>query len=485
MQRVRISLIFSAAERYGTLVINLASLSAVSHLLAPGEVGLFAVAASVLVVTEAFRDFGLTVHLVQLREVGDAVLRTTFTVMAALSIALATAVQLAAEPLAAFYGEPRLAALLQVIAWGSVAGAISGPLLALMRREFAFRNAALVMVTGALVNGGVSVAAAAAGYGATGLAWASVAGSVAFAAAALALKPCFSMFRPSLAAWRAVLAFGGVSSVTNLVNTLYQMLPQLLLGRFAGMDAAGLYARAVTVAQLPERLVVGAIQPVLLPLFSAHERAGGDLRRTYLEGLGYMAAVCWPPLIALAISAEPVVRIVLGPHWDAAVPLVRILAVGWLAMFPAVLTQPSLVAAGHVRDTLTSSLISLPISALVLFAVSPLGAAALAAASFVVVPLQVYTALHFIRRRLGFAWADAFAAARTGLVPALFSIVGPGTALLATGAGPMPLSVFAAGAVAAAAGWVLGLRATDHPLFEEFARAARHLRRAKAPAAGE
>src|SRR5690606_28490260 len=109
------------------------------------------------------------------------------------------------------------------------------------------------------------------------------------------------IFLPCLTNWREVLAFGGYSSATTVLNNLYGMLPQLMLGRLIGLEAAALYSRATILCQLPERAVIGAIQPVILPAFASKARQGEGLREPYLQALSLLSAVHWPVLLTLAV----------------------------------------------------------------------------------------------------------------------------------------------------------------------------------------
>ena len=58
----------------------------------------------------------------------------------------------------------------------------------------------------------------------------------------------------------------------------FDMLPRLALGRILGFDAVGLYGRALTLCQIPDRAIASALSPVVLPAFAARVRAQGDLR---------------------------------------------------------------------------------------------------------------------------------------------------------------------------------------------------------------
>src|SRR3546814_3774220 len=65
--------------------------------------------------------------------------------------------------------------------------------------------------------------------------------------------------------------------------------------------------------------------PVLLPAFAAKLRQGHALKDSYLRGVAYLTAVGWPFSVVLALLAHPILRVLFGPQWDAAVPLVQIL----------------------------------------------------------------------------------------------------------------------------------------------------------------
>jgi O-antigen/teichoic acid export membrane protein len=73
-------------------------------------------------------------------------------------------------------------------------------------------------------------------------------------------------------------------------------------------------------------------------------------------------------MLITALLAEPIVALLFGPAWSAAVPLARLLAVASIATFATCLTYPMLVAVGRVRDTLIANLFSIPPSLLLLFA---------------------------------------------------------------------------------------------------------------------
>jgi O-antigen/teichoic acid export membrane protein len=266
-----------------------------------------------------------------------------------------------------------------------------------------------------------------------------------------------------------MLSFGAVSSSVSLVNMAYELLPRLAFGKILGFEALGIYARAVTVCQLPDRAIGAALQPVVLPAMAAHVRVGGDLKAAYLRGLTLMSAVQWPALVLLALLADPVVRVLLGAQWSEAAPLVRIITLASTTLAPAFMTFPVLVASGRLRDTLVSSLISLPPSVLIVVGVAPFGLTAVALSTFIVAPLQMGVALYFVRRAIGLSWAEVVDAGRasvgvtlgTAAVPALIVLLSPNGFALGWVETCLAL-------LGAAVGWLVALRLVSHPIGAEF-----------------
>lgn len=475
MQRLRRSFVISGLERYATLGLNLTLMAVLARLLTPEETGVFLVGAAVVAITETLKDFGASAHIVQVEHASLEVLRTTTTITFCLSAGLGLALVAGAAPLALFYGDPRIAPVIEIGAAGIVLTSLATPVVALLRRELAFGAAATVNLAATALNVATAITLAALGFGFISLAWASLAGIIASVLVGQLVRPSFWVFRPCLAGWRSVAAFGGFATATSVLNTIHQTLPQLILGRIMGLDAVGLYGRAFLLCQLPERTVLSAFAPVVLPALAAQARAGTDLAAAYLHGLRLITAVHWPALVLVAILAEPIVAVSLGAQWMEAAPLLRLMALGSLALFPALLTWPMLVAVGRVRDTLTASLISLPASAAVLAAATPFGLEAVAGSMMLTAPLQALVAVVLVRRAVPFRWRELALAVRGSAIVALATAAVPLLAIALAGwqvdtIGPAGLAVVVPGAALC---WLAAAVAVRHPLWTEIAAALR------------
>jgi O-antigen/teichoic acid export membrane protein len=460
------SAIHSFVNRYTVTALNVVMTAVLSRILSPSEIGVFILGTGAVALVETLRDFGIGSYLVQEPGITPAGIGTTFTILLATSIIFTAAVDVAAAPLARFYGDDRLGPALQVIAFGFLAGPFTSPRMALLRRHMQFAIIAKIEIIAAIVNFAAAICLALSGAGFMTLAWASLLSTLSVSVCVTLLSPAPLLLHFSLQEWRKIAAFGWYSSATGFVNILFLQLPQLILGRLISLDAVAMFNRAGTICQLPDRMILGIFQPLLLPAISHEVRNGNNLRALYLRSASNLAAVLWPALISLALLAEPIVHILLGPNWSEVVPLVRWISIASLALFPTSLTYPLLVALDRVRDTLVLSLISLPISIAIICGACFVGTEAVAASLILANAVIMIVAFIFIQKYVAITWADlARATLKSGLVT-LCTIL-PAAAIVLVG--PHLSSIPALFVCVATVGfWLVALRITDHRLLRDF-----------------
>ena len=463
MTQIKRSFIFSGIDRFGTVAITLATTALFARLLRPDEIGVYLLGASIVQIATGLREFGATAFIIQDKTLSREGLRTIFTVMLCLSVVLTTGLIAASNPIAAFYAEPRIEPVLKITSLGMLLACFGSAPVALMQRELAFASVATVNLAGALTNLLAACLLYGLGQGYLCLAWGSLASMVAMVLVTLLLRPEFWIFRPCTKEWRRVLCFATYSSATALLGNTISMLPQFIIGRAFGFVAVGVYSRASMLCQLPDRVVFSAFTPVLLPALSARIRAGGDIKQDYLRAIAFISAIQFPVLTCMILLADPLVLLFLGPQWGSAVPLVRIMSLASLVLFPVALTYPTLVAKGRIRDTFLISLFGLACSLPLMLLAARVSLVAVAATTCVTSPAQLGLTLWLIRRCVPFSWSEFFSVLGSGIGVTCFAALPPAAILTFHGTAMGEL----AGALAAlgsAAGWLLGLKMLAHPL---------------------
>ena len=466
MNLIRRSIFFSAVERYGNIFFFLFSTAVLARLLTPEEFGIFAVVnALTAVLTASFQEFGGANYLIQKQSLSEHDIRTAFTITFGISFLIGATLFSLRDELAWFFSQNGLKVGLAVSSLNLLVSPFLATVSALHRRNMAFETLARCNLIGSFFTAVISISLAALGYSFLAPILGTIAGNIVAATLLISSDRRLRIFRPSFAGHREVMHFGFYSSCVAIINVLYNFAPQLFLGRILDFTAVGLYSRAVSITQLFDRMVLQVFNPIIMPAVFTQTRAGGDLRRIYLDAIELITAVQWPFLLFLTLMANSIILIWLGPTWIEIVPLVRVLCVASLWSFAACLTFPILVATGHVRDALVSSLISLPPSLLVLFISSFFGVQAVAVSALLTLPFQAIVALHFVCRHLAMGPADLIRAMlRSGVVSVCSAA--SGLACIAifelNPIGPIVGLLFAS--VSAGVGWWIGLVITKHPL---------------------
>ena len=468
---IRRALLVSTADKYFSLVVNIVTLAVVSRLLSPAEIGVSVVGTAVITLALALREFGSSGFLIQQQNLTQEDARTVFTFQFLITVLIAAGLIAAAPIIATSFGQPGLRSYLYVVTAGIVIEALALPTSSLLRRELAFGTLALINVSTAAASATFSIALAASGFSFMSMAWAWLFSATMTAALTVCIRPNIWIYRPSLRSWRHVLTFGWYGGGVTILTWMSETLPQLVLGRVLPIEIVGHYNRAVLICSLPDKVVLMGVSAVATPALAAEVRAGRCIKPTYLRSLSYITAIHWPGLACLLLLAHPVIGIVLGRQWLDIVPIVQVLCLAGLFRFPSVITASTLIAVGAIGHTFRASLLSLPVSALLLCLASPWGPIAMAWAQVAAVLLQTGIALHFVRIHMKFDWWELAAALKQSAVVAACSILGP-LVIIAMTAFDFELGALSSGLalLSAALGWGLGIWMSRHPILDEIGR---------------
>src|SRR3954451_25468037 len=120
-------------------IVNWLITIVVVRLLTPSDYGLIGLAQIVIGFCLMVNQLGAVPALIQQREVARSVLRRTFALMLLSNATLYFILFAAASWFSQFYGEPRLTAIIRVLALGLLIGAFSAVPYALLQREMNFK----------------------------------------------------------------------------------------------------------------------------------------------------------------------------------------------------------------------------------------------------------------------------------------------------------------------------------------------------------
>jgi O-antigen/teichoic acid export membrane protein len=470
MSTIRRAFVMASVEQYLALVINVTVVATMARLLTPEAVGLAVTATGIVAIALSLREFVTPEFLIQRPEIDEWDMRTSVTLLFAVTGLVAAGVMAAAGALSRFYSSPDLNVFLLLAILSALAEVISQPIIAVMRREMAFGILANIRTVALMVSAVTTITLAWQGFGYVSYGWGMLASAMTLAALASAVSThsLASILRPSLASWREVAAFGRFKGASQAVDRIYESLPQLILGKIVSMSSVGLFNRANTICGIPDRIIMSAFYAMAFPALASSVREGQNIKQSYLSTLSYLSVLYWPGLLLIAITARPIVHVILGPQWDEAVHLVRILAVAAVFWFAVIVTNPLLLALGCNRDAFLSSLISRCLAAVAICTASTYGVTAMALSQFISLPVQMLIAFYFVRRNLHYGATELVSALIPSVVVTLFSIAFP-LGMLAANDWQSDFNAFQFMTILLLAGisWMAGLFVARHPFLVE------------------
>ena len=331
---------------------------AVARILAPEEYGLAGMALVFAGFVLIFSDLALGQVLVQRRTLTQADKATAFWTSLCAGLTFTGLGVAASGPIADFFGEPRLEAMVAALSVTFFISSVGATQSALLVREMDFRTLELRELVGTAVGSAVAIGAALAGLGA----WAIVAGQLATTATTTTLVWAYSPWRPSLVySWESLRRFAGFSANvlgTQLLVQLRTATPNVVIGRSLGAAALGTYVLAYNIILVPFNRIAVPVAQVMFPAMSRLQDERRVLAAYWRRSLRLLAAVVTPALVGLILVAPEFVEAALGPDWQDATPVIRLLALVGLLQTLQVLNPVVLQALDRTGLLLRWSLLS-------------------------------------------------------------------------------------------------------------------------------
>lgn len=308
-------------------IINMLSIVVLARLIEPEYYGLLAMVAAIMGVASIFRDFGLSTAALQAKDLSHAQQSNLFWINFGVGAGLTAVGWFAALPISAFYGQPELVPVVHWLALTFVISGASTQFRVVINRGLRFLTLAICDLAPYIFGFTAAVLTALAGYQLQAL----VAQQLVVALASLLFVLVAAKWFPS---WPRrvdmsnLVKFGLSLAATQLVSYATRNVDSIAIGRAWGPVALGNYDRAYQLMITPLNQINTPLSSVAIPVLSRirdeDERYLSYLRRAQLVAL-YVTTLA---LGLLAALAPEIIPLLLGENWDAAIPLVAVLAIG-------------------------------------------------------------------------------------------------------------------------------------------------------------
>lgn len=367
-----------------SFILQIVSTVILARLLSPADFGLIGMVSVVVNFAAMFKDAGLSMATVQKDNINHGQISTLFWINVTISLFLGLSIFVCSPLVAWFYGKLELTAVAAVLSFSFVLSGLGLQHTALLRRHMYFGSLAIVQITTQVISLAVTILLAIYGY----RYWALVGGSITTAFFNTILSFYFCPWIPGRIRKRAgvrdMLQFGGHLTGFDLINYFTRNADNILIGKFIGVDALGLYAKAYQIIYMPLTKIRNPINSVAIPVLSSLKDDPECLRRYYGKIVFVLALFSMPLMAFCAMFSKEVILLIFGKQWLGMTQVFRLLAIAGFIQ-PVTGTRGALlIAYGQSKVYLTLGIITAVVS-VVGFCVGIFWGITGMAASFVVV----------------------------------------------------------------------------------------------------
>lgn len=317
-------LIWKLLERFGVTGVQFILQIILARLLSPEHYGVLSIMVIFTTLANVFVQNGFNTALIQNKDVTEEDYSSVLWVSLGIAVILYGIIFAAAPLIGIFYNMPDIVAPMRVLALMLIPGALNSVQLAKVSREMDFKKVFFSSIGGVVISGLAGIIIA---YMGGGL-WALVAQTLLNVLVACVVMRITVKLKIRFAInWgrvKVLFSYGWKLLVSSLLDTLFQDLRSLIIGKKYDSGTLGYYNRGKQFPQYIINAINGAVQSVMLPAMSAEQDDKTRVKGIMRSSISLSAYIMFPLMAGLAAVAEPTIELLLTEKWLPCVPFMRI-----------------------------------------------------------------------------------------------------------------------------------------------------------------
>lgn len=327
------SLIWKFLERIGTQGVQFIVSIILARLLLPSDYGVVSMILVFTAIANVFIQTGFSTSLIQKKDSDELDFSSVFYISLLIAAICYVILFFAAPIIASFYNMPAITSILRVISLTLFFGAINSVQNAKIAKEMKFKKLFLSSLVAILISGTTGVLMAYKGFGP----WALVGQQITNSIATTIILWFTSGWKPklmfSINRVKSLLSYGWKILCSALLDTIYQNIYNLVIGKFYSSSTLGNYNKGEQFPKLIAVNVDGAISSVMLPAYSKQQDRKDKLKKMVRRSIVTSSLLLFPMMFGLAAVAETVVKVLLTENWLGCVPFMQLLCIVY-ALYP-------------------------------------------------------------------------------------------------------------------------------------------------------
>jgi teichuronic acid exporter len=325
-QKTISGLFWSFIDNFAKLGIQFVVGIILARLLTPREFGLIGMTTIFIAVSQSFINSGFMQALIRKQTVTQADFSTVFYFNLLVSFAFVVLLFFAAGPISQFFSEPELIPIIRVLGLSLLISGLAIVQQAQLTRALNFKLQTEITVIATVLSGATGITMAFTGFGVWSLVIANVSGGL----VSVFMLWWWNGWRPSwefsLDSFREMFSFGSRLLLSGLLDTVYQNIYLVIIGRFFSAADLGYYTRAEGFNRLPSQNITAVVQKVSYPALATLQDDLPRLKAAYRRLLTSVMLITFVLMLGMAAVAEPMVLALIGEQWRTSIGYIQLLA---------------------------------------------------------------------------------------------------------------------------------------------------------------
>lgn len=325
-----LNFIWRFAERCGAQLVTFAVSIVLARILSPEDYGTIALVTVFTTIMQVFVDSGLGTALIQKKNADDLDFSSVFYFNLAVCIILYIGMFFAAPVIAEFYNDNSLVPIIRVISLTILISGIKGIQQSYVSRNMLFKRFFFATLGGTIFSAFLGIGLAYAGFGV----WAIVAQQLSNTAIDTLILWITVKWRPKkMFSWKRLvdlLSFGWKLLVSSLLDTVYNNLRNLIIGKFYSSADLAYYNQGDKFPKLIVTNINSSIDSVLLPTLSSAQDECECVKKMTRRAIKTSTYIMAPLMMGLAFCSTPIVRLILTEKWLPCVPYLQLFCITYM-----------------------------------------------------------------------------------------------------------------------------------------------------------
>ncbi len=340
-------MIWSFIERFGSMLLQFIANIILARLLTPNDFGLIGMIMVFIAISNTLVDSGFSAALIQKKEVTQKDYSTIFFLNIILSVFLFGLLFVTAPMIADFYHQHQLIYMLRILGVILILNAFNIIQNTQLIRKVDFKKIAKINVVATFLACLLAIVLALKGFGV----WSLVVQMIAIAFLKSLFLWIWNTWRPSfiisLNSLKTLFGFGSKLLFSALLDTLYNNLQSLIIGKVFSVRDLGFYSQAMKLSDVPVSSLSGVVTQVTFPVFAKLQNDLVKMKSAVQKSLKSLVFVNFPLMVLLIIIAKPLFIILFTEKWNEAIPYFQILCLSGMLLTMHVTNLNILKATGR------------------------------------------------------------------------------------------------------------------------------------------